>query len=308
VVALQEGLWAWDGKTWKSRKIFEASTKNKTILSILIDRKGCPWLRQTDRLFRLETFDAPLVPVPTPEPLSLVTNGFLIEDESGRVWTNTGKSLIWFSDTGSGVLGERQGLPPGGAFVFLVDSQGTLWVGGDGVFKLLGDFLWTSATRKEGLPGNITWSVHRTRDGRLWAGTAGGLFYGTPQGWRLVPGTAQQTIQALFEGTDGVLWAGHEFGGERTTGLLQVLPGRTEARPVPIEVKGPELQGSVFGIARGPGDSLWLGTNRSGLMEAFPEPVGVQVKAVEIPGWPVADTIILNVVADGAGGLWVVGN
>jgi diguanylate cyclase (GGDEF)-like protein len=306
LVALQDGLWVWDGQTWESRKIFEDSEKDKAIFSILIDRKGRYWLRQTERLFRLETFDAPLVRVSTPEPLSLVTNSFLAEDEFGRVWTNTAKSLIWLSETGSGVLGEHQGLPAGGAFVFLVDSQGTLWVGGDGVYKLQGDFLWTSATRKDGLPGDVTWSVRRSRAGRIWAGTAGGLAYGTPQGWRLVPGTAQCQIMSLFEDAKGVLWVGYAPGGERTTGLMQVLPGRTEAQSVPI--RGSKVEGGIYGIAQGPGDSLWIGAVYSGLMRGFPGPAGMQVEAVEIPGWPAADSTILSIAADGAGGLWVVGN
>jgi len=304
VMALQDGLWVWDGQSWKSREIFEASAKNKAIFSIFIDRKGRYWLRQTERLFRLETFDAPLVPVSTPEPLSLVSNGFLDEDEFGRIWTNTAQSLIWFSDSGSGVLGERQGLPPGGAFVFHVDTQGSLWVGGDGVFKLKGDFLWTSATRREGLPADCTWSVRRTRDGRVWAGTASGLAYGTPQGWRLVPGTAQCSIMALFEDGKGVLWVGHEPGERRATGLMRVPPGSTEAQTVPI--KGANLKGAIYGITQGPGDSLWFGTSSSGLMRAFPEPSGMQVEAVEIPGWPV-DSDIRKVAPDGAGGLWVAG-
>ncbi len=306
VLALMDGFWEWNGTNWKSRVLFDASVKNKAVTSVCIDRRGRYWLRQPERLFRLDRFDAPLVQVPTPEPLSAINSTFLAEDALGRIWTNTARSLIWISESGSGVLGERQGLPPGGAFVFFIDSQDTLWAGGDGVFKLLGDFLWKSSTRAQGLPGEVTWSVLRTRDGRVWAGTAEGLAYGTPQGWRIVPGSERFPFMALFEDAKGVVWAGHSPLSETTSGILKILPGRTEARPVAIS--GGKLTSVVCGIAQGPGDSLWLATTLSGLYRAFPEPGGLKIEALEIPGWPASEGAILNIAGDGSGGLWVAGD
>jgi len=303
VIALQEGIWIWDGRSWKSRAIFDASEKDKRISSIHLDRKGRFWLRQTGRIFRLENFDAPLKQIPAPEPLTLVSDSFVCEDADGRIWTNSGRSLVWFSDSGSGVLGEREGLPPGAAFAFHFDRQGTLWVGGDGIFKLLGDFLWTSATRKEGLPGDVTWSVCRTRDGRIWAGTSGGLAYGTPEGWRPVPGTAECQIMSLFEDTEGVLWVGHTLGGVRTSGLMKILPGRTEA--LTVALKGGDFIGPINAMAQGPGETLWIGDSGSGLKRGVPGPDGVRLESVEISDWPAQKTYVLNIARDGSGGLWV---
>jgi diguanylate cyclase (GGDEF)-like protein len=305
-VSLQEGLWLWDGKRWKSRVLFEDEALRKAVYSLHLDRKGRYWLRQTDGLFRLDSFEAAPVRVPTPEPLSVISDTFLAEDELGRIWTNTARSLIWVSDSGSGVLGERQGLPPGASYVFHIDMQGTLWAGGDGVFKLLGNFLWTSATRKTGLPADITWSVRRTRDGRLWAGTGSGLACGTDRGWKVVPGTERFQIMSLFEDSEGILWVGHMIEGDRRAGLMRVLPGRFEARAVFPADSVPK--GSVFSIDEGPEDSLWLGTTRSGLIRIFPGPAGVRAETTDIPGWAAAEAEIAKVEADGAGGLWVAGS
>ncbi len=283
-IALMDGLWVWDGKAWKSRQIFPASARNRAIRSVLIDRKGRYWLRQSDKLFRLDDFDAPLVEVKAPEPLSLVSEAFLVEDGFGRIWTNTATSLVWISESGEGVLGERQGLPPGGAFVFLMDSQGTLWVGGDGVFKLLGDFLWAAASRREGLQGDVTWSVCRTRDGRIWAGTSSGLAYGTPAGWRPIPGTASCQIMALREDAQGVLWVGHVPSAERPSGLMKVLPGKSEALTVPVDGAG--FSGSIYGIAPGPAGSLWLGTVDPGYGGPFRGRAAFGRKTFLSPGGP----------------------
>jgi diguanylate cyclase (GGDEF)-like protein len=304
-IALQEGLWIWDGMKWKSRPLFDAAEPNKTVLSLLIDEKGRTWLRQVNRLFRLETFDAPLVEVPAPEPLSLVSQSYLAEDVFGRIWTNSGHSLIWFSDSGSGVLGERQGLPPGGAFVFHVDRQGTLWAGGDAVFKLQGDFLWTSAARREGLPGDVTWSVCRTRDGRIWAGTSGGLAYGIPGGWRIVRGTELCQIMALYEDAEGALWAGHEPGGVFPSGVMRVPPGGTDARAVFFD--DPKLQGTVYSIARGPENSFFFVVPYMGFIRARLNPSGkLNVERMEIPGWKAEDSLMVAS-ADMSGGVWLGG-
>jgi len=302
LVSLQEGLWAWDGKAWKSRVLFDDAEGHKDIRMLLVDRAGRIWIRLTERLYRLESFEAPPVAVTVPEPLSMVNHFFLVEDAFGRVWTNTARNLIWVSESGSGVLGERQGLPPTGAFVLYVDVQGTLWAGGDGVFKLLGDSLWSWATRKEGLPADVVWSICRTRDGRVWAGTGGGLAFGTPEGWRLVPGTGRCQILSLYEDAGGTLWVGHEPGGGRTTGLMSVPPGGTEAWTVPVF--GIETRGPFFTMASDSKNSFWISAAEAGLLRAFPGPAGVRVEKFAVPGW-IEEPFITKIDPDGAGGIWV---
>lgn len=305
-VSLLEGLWIWDGKSWRSRRIFGEAEPDKVALSLLIDNKGRIWIRQVNRLFRLETFDSPLVEVASPVPLSLVDNSYLAEDAFGRIWTNSGNCLVWFSDGGSGLLGERQGLPRGGAFVFHLDQQGTMWVGGDAVSKLQGHLLWTWASRDEGLPGDVVWSVLRARDGRVWAGTSGGLAYGVPGGWRTVAGTELCQITALHEDADGAIWAGHQPGGALTTGLLRLPPGGTAARSVIFE--DPGMPGSVFSIAGGPGDSLWLAIPSAGLFRVFPQPSGkVKAEKVDVPDWKAEESFTV-VTKDEAGGVWAGGD
>ncbi|MBN1939835.1 MAG: diguanylate cyclase, partial [Candidatus Aminicenantes bacterium] len=128
----------------------------------------------------------------------------------------------------------------------------------------------------------------------------------TDGGWKLVPGTEKYQIMSLFEDSSGTLWAGHILEDEKKAGLMRILPGRSEARSVLPRESVPI--GSVFSIAEGPGNSLWLATTRSGLVRIYPGPSNVRAEAADIPGWPAAEAGITKVDQDGAGGLWVVGN
>ncbi len=53
---------------------FSTTPKAKDIRVLLVDRAGRIWIRRTERLYRLESFEAPPVAVTVPEPLSMVNH------------------------------------------------------------------------------------------------------------------------------------------------------------------------------------------------------------------------------------------
>jgi len=302
LLALSKELWARQGGNWIHRDLSKALGED--IRALWIDAQGRIWLRSAERLARLAHFDAPLEILPTSIRLSMVNAANLGVDGLGRLWTNSAQGLVWKDEQSSGVIGLSEGLPQGGAVVLLVDRQGTIWIGGEGVHKLLGEGLWTGYTRRQGLPTDTVWSITRTRDGLLWAGTAGGLAVGDERGWKVLPRTRANQFMALEEDEDGNLWTGHLPSAERPTGLSVRPKGSMELRPVSIPGLPP--QGSVSALCLD-GGNLWIGTGSAGLLRGTRKGLSLEFEPVSIGAWPQA-TGITRITSDGHGGLWVTSN
>jgi diguanylate cyclase (GGDEF)-like protein len=200
------------------------------------------------------------------------------------------------------MLGEEEGLPHGGANVLMVDREGSLWTGGDGVHRLLGRFLWTGYTRRQGLPAHIVWSIARSRDGLLWAGTASGLAVGDGQGWRVLPGTSQRQFMSFAEDPKGNLWAGTTADlGDPARLYLRRAGASGVVEVLPIGLKADEV---VTALAWDPRGFLWLGGNsdlyrlesRNGAWKVIPE---------RIPGWPQGPNGVYFITIGPQGTIWV---
>ncbi len=301
LLALGQDLWIRRKDGWTHRNL--SKSLGQDVRALWVDEGGRIWLRSAERLARLADFEASLEILSLPMRLSMVNSASLGVDALGRVWTNTAQGLVWIEEGASGLIGEREGLPQGGAVVLRVDPQGTVWIAGEGVHKLLSEGLWTGFTRRQGLPTDVVWSITRTRDGLLWAGTAAGLAVGDERGWKLLPRTGSNQFMALEEDSDGNLWAGHQPSGERPVGLSVRIKGTRELRPVPIPGLPPQGQVSALLAV---GQTLWLGTSNIGLLRANREGARLQVEPVKIGAWPKEDGIH-RIASDGRGGIWVGG-
>jgi len=301
LLALGKDLWARKGDGWVHRDL--AKVLGQNIAAVWVDAQGRIWLRTAERLGRLAHFDAPLEIISTPIRLSIVNSANLGVDALGRLWTNSAQGLTWRDDRSSGVIGLGEGLPQGGAVVMLVDRQGTVWIGGEGVHKLLGEGIWTGYTRHQGLPTDTVWSIARTRDGLLWAGTSAGLAIGNERGWKVLPRTRSNQFMALEEDEAGNLWAGHLPSVERPTGLSVRPKGSMELRPVPLQGLPPR---DSVGALYSQGETLWMGTSTIGLLRASRQGIQLKVEPVQIGKWPREDGIS-RIAPDGRGGIWVAG-
>ncbi len=302
VLALQKDLWIRSQGTWSHRDL--AGSFMDSIQAIWVDGTGRIFLRSNEMLAVLADATAALEALPTPVPLSSINTVGLGMDGQGRLWTNTTTGILWVKEGRSGFIGEREGLPLGGADLLRVDRQGTLWIGGDAVHKLLGEGRWTGYTRHQGLPTDVVWSMARTRDGRIWAGTAGGLAVGDGRGFTVLPASRANQFLALEEDGDGNLWAGHTPSRERPTPLSVRAAGAALLTPVPLASL--PLPGNVSAICAD-GDVLWLGTTSVGLLKARRQGSTLSgITRVPIPGWP-KEAGINRVRKDASGGLWVGG-
>ena len=167
-------------------------------------------------------------------------------DRSGRLWVGTegGVSMFdgkdWRSWTHSDGLGAAKstgamkgapsgaGSPPrhelnvraGGAETFMPNyvfavfaaADGTIWAGtwGGGVSRYDGKG-WTNYTTRDGLAGNVVYSIAQDAKGAFWFGTNAGLSRYDGANWRNYgrrEGLTENHIYALAVAVNGDVWAG----------------------------------------------------------------------------------------------------
>lgn len=115
-----------------------------------------------------------------------------------------------------------QGSPtynPNYVFSILASPDGTVWAGtwGGGVARYDGK-KWTNFTSRDGLAGNVVYSMARDDKGRMWFGTDRGVSLFDGKGWRsLTPhdGLLDANVYSLAVAPDGDVWAGTRRGVAR---------------------------------------------------------------------------------------------
>jgi ligand-binding sensor domain-containing protein len=108
-------------------------------------------------------------------------------------------------------------------FSLLVDPQGVKWVGtwGGGVARFDGR-TWTNFTTKDGLAGNVVYSIAQDPTGRLWFGTNHGLSTYDGRVWSSVPPSQRYTggdVYAVAIDPDRSVWIGYKGGVARVRPL-----------------------------------------------------------------------------------------
>jgi len=101
---------------------------------------------------------------------------------------------------------------PNYVFSLLVADDDTVWAGtwGGGVSHFDGK-TWTNYTVKDGLAGNIVYTVAQGPDGIMWFGTSGGLTRYDGKQWSKITrkdGLTDNHIYAIAPTEDGQVWAG----------------------------------------------------------------------------------------------------
>ncbi len=181
---------------------YEAALPNAAVQ----DLQGRTWVRGSTFLIRFDANWGHSVDFSKALPLAPVNQVGLFPDQAGRVWVPTQNGVACFQDGGSYLLDDSWGLPGSWASSVLVDREGNLWVGSEGVHRVLGRLRWSASTRRQGLPNDTIWSIARTKDGRVWVGTQGGLAVEDLTGWRSLPELKGQPISALLPDAAGGLW------------------------------------------------------------------------------------------------------
>ena len=215
----------------------------------------------------------------------------LAEAPDGRLWFSVAGAGLRRFDPSSGEVQSLRAdpsvpatLPEDGINALMIDRAGLLWVGGQlhgaavadsggARFRYLIDV--DPAVGVVRPSGNSIRAVTQARDRRLWAGTDDGrlLRYDAGHGFedfstllRAQPGADGSTrVMAFANAGDGRTWVA------TTIGLFRLDPDIPSLEPVAVPgVATPFLRS----IAVGEDGSVWLGTNRTGLIHFHPAPAG----------------------------------
>lgn len=108
---------------------------------------------------------------------------------------------------------------PNYTFAMLAARDGSIWAGtwGGGAARWDGK-AWTNLSSRDGLAGNIVYSIVQDRRGHLWFGTNHGLSRWDGQRFHnigVAQGLLDQHVYALALGPDGDLWVGTKKGVAR---------------------------------------------------------------------------------------------
>jgi ligand-binding sensor domain-containing protein len=213
----------------------------------------------------------------------------LAEAPDGRLWFSVAAAGLRRFDPSSGEVQSQRAdpnvpatLPEDGINALMIDRAGLLWVGG----QLLGAAVADSGGARfrylvdidpvlgvAHRTGNSIRAVTQTRDRRLWVGTDDRrlLRYDPSRGFedfsallRAQPGAdGAMRVMAFADAGDGRVWVA------TTIGLFRLDPDIPALEPVAVPgVAMPFLRS----IAVGEDGSVWLGTNRAGLIHFHPAP------------------------------------
>ena len=110
----------------------------------------------------------------------------------------------------------QQTYNPDFVFALVVAQDDSIWAGtwGGGVSHFDGA-TWTNYTVKDGLAGNIVYSVEQDEKGGLWFGTNNGLSYFDGKGWHTFDrsnGLLDNNIYAIAPTSNGQVWVGSRSG------------------------------------------------------------------------------------------------
>jgi streptogramin lyase len=250
-----------EGGAWSDLplpKVFHGSSAR-----LLRDRSGRIFLRSRSELWRMDQWGGAWVNLSALLPGNAFNATAPVEDALGRIWLGSSKGLVCLDGDGSWVLNEAKGLPLGWAGPLLVDREGSLWVGSEGLHRIKGRFLWTNFGPHQGLPSPNVWDIGRSRDGRIFACTDHGVAVLHGETWTTLPGTRDRTLLAGGGDAKESLWFGGAGRNEATNSVfrLDLKSGRIEQVPLP-PVKTAEL---VLAITGDGADGIYLGTLGSGV-------------------------------------------
>jgi len=232
-----------------------------------------------------------------PSPAQAFSKSPLRMDDLGRVLCPMGGSLGLILDGNWREFGPQEGIPGNSVQDSLIDSEGSLWIGGQGLHRALGLDHWRAYSAASGLPDEKIWTLRREAGGGLLLGTSAGLCRPESHRWTVLPGTEGRLVRTFARDPQGQTW----FGG--SLGKLSRFDPRTGM----VREYGPHLgvkDFQVLSLTCDAGGTLWVGTDRAGL---FRTKLAAEVPKFErllLPG-AFREERIHRVTADAKGSLWV---
>ena len=211
------GLWigTWAGANYLNRETNEFKTYvkeliNEWVYGISVDSKGAVWFGTEGGVSRYDG------------------NTWTSWDHEDGIGGDNADALPFSRNTGLGTRSRHDlGILSGGkptynpnyVFSILADHEDTIWAGtwGGGVARFKND-KWTNLMQKDGLAGNIVYSIAQQPDGTYWFGTNKGLsrFDGKNwNNWNVHNGLSGNDVYAIAIAHNGDIWVGTRGGVAR---------------------------------------------------------------------------------------------
>ena len=182
------------------------------VTTIYEDLAGDLWFGGSRGIERLR--DGMFTTYSTAEGLPSEINGPVFADSDGRIWfAPISGGLYWLKD---GRVGRVAVAGLNDDVVYSISGgNGEIWLGrqhgGLTVLTRSGDsFVARTYTEADGLAQNSVFSVHRNRNGIVWAGTVSGgasmLENGKAVNFSSASGLASNTVYSIVEGYGGTMW------------------------------------------------------------------------------------------------------
>jgi len=209
----------------------------------------------------------------------------IMQDSQGFIWFCTWNGITRFDGYGFTNYGTKDGLSQFGINDLKETRSGTYWIAtnGDGVCRFNPRREEHSSVQSgshsrftvypvgDEAATNRVNAIYEDREGRLWAGTDGGLFVfdeGKNGFVRVALGIEEQQdrsvqVWAFVQDYEGSIWIG------RTAGLTRRLP---DGRLLNYSVQFDEAANQVLALLEDPDQRLWIGTRR-GLVVLKPDPL-----------------------------------
>ena len=266
-----------------------------TVTCLFEDREGNLWAGGTSGITRLR--DATFSTFSTHEGLPSNNNGAIYVDSAARTWfAPIEGGLFWMKD-GNVHQVAADGLSKDVIYSITGDKS-DIWIGRQhgGLTHLLCEENRITAhtyTHRDGLAQDSVYTVHRSRDGAIWAGTLSGgvsvLRDNRFATYSVANGLLSNTVTAVVDSADGTIWFG------TTSGLTALARGRWKTYVMQDGLPSDEIDSLYAGSA----NVLWIGTAK-GL--AFLDFTGVHRPGPELD--PLRRSIF-GIAEDRQGSLWV---
>jgi serine/threonine-protein kinase len=196
--------------------------------------------------------------------------------------------------------GDKQGVDVGQIYTFMIDSDQSIWLGGENGVRRFDGTTWRTPDLPLDDPAvkdaRTVRTLLRSRDGALWAGLAEGLLRWDGKRWTRFSesqGVGAVGINRLLQDTSGTIWAA--AGG---AGLLRFDAAQDRWQKVVVLHDGEDIR-SIAQLADG---RLWSAGN-DGL--AGSADGGARWEAIQMPdqfaGWVGSGAVV----QDSAGRIWI---
>lgn len=221
----------------------------------------------------------------------------IAQTPDGYLWVGTQEGLLRFDGVRFVTFDKRNipGLQTNEIDALLVDRRGDLWIGtrGGGVVTF-SKGVFKNLTKKDGLSNDSVQALYEDAHGDLWIGTDGGGLdryrNGSFSVYTKNEGLADDAIFALCGDHKGGMWIGTHAG------LTHWADHRFTNIPASVALPSNDIR-SLWADGN---DSLWIGTNGSGLAHMT---AGGVAKYTTKDGLP--DNHIWSIFKDSAGSIWL---